>query len=515
MRRLTQVVTMLMTIVCLAACNLSVTVPSIVSTSTPIATGIPRFQPGACPFTLGSAFVEGRNVTCGFLVVPEDRANTQSPTIQVAVAVFKTPSANPAPDPIIFLQGGPGGRIIKDFAGLITAHTLDLETQFGNHDLVLIDQRGTGFSQPSLQCQEAVDLQFQTDVDLTPAQQVDVYYKALSACRARLVKAGVNLNAYTTASDAADIHDLIHVLGYQQVDLYGVSYGTRLALEVMRAFPQGIRSVVLDSTVPAQLRLITSIPSSLARVFGVLFRGCAADPACSSKYPQLDQVFYSLVGDLNASPIRFQTQDTNTGKQYTVLFKGDDLVNLLFTGFYVTDAIPILPEMIYQVKQGDYTHLLSLLYGTLIFDDSVSIGMYYSVECAEDTAFVAPQDLTTAAQAYPPQIRADQLISLQGELSDCRLWNVRSAAPSEGDPVTSAIPTLVLESEYDPITPPTNGALAAKTLTHSYSFLFPGTGHGAFLFNTCPTAVVLAFESDPARKPEGGCIATMGEPRFQ
>jgi pimeloyl-ACP methyl ester carboxylesterase len=516
MRWIKQMMGTVLALACLAACNVSVTVPPVDHHQpTPITTGIPRFQSSVCPFTLGSNFVEGRNVLCGYLVVPEDRSDARSPTIQLAVAIFKTPSAHPAPDPMLFLQGGPGGRIIKDFAGLITGGSIDLVSQFGNHDLILIDQRGTGFSQPSLQCQEVVDLQFQTDVNLTPAQQVDANYTALSACRARLVKAGVNLSAYTTASDAADVHDLIHVLGYPQVDLYGVSYGTRLALEVMRAFPQGIRSVVLDSTVPAQQRLLTSLPSSTARVFGVLFQGCAADATCNSKYPQLDAVFYSLVGALNASPIQFDTQDANTGQHYTVLFKGDDLVNLLFTAFYVTDAIPLLPQMIYQVKHGDYTHLLTLLYGTLIFDDSVSWGVYYSVECAEDVAYVAPQDVTAAAQAYPAQIRTDQLIGLQGEVSDCQLWNVRRADPSEGKPVASAIPTVVLEAEYDPVTPPSNGALAARTLSHSYSFLFPGLGHGAFLFSTCPTAVVLAFENDPTQKPDASCIATMGEPQFR
>lgn len=516
MRRIKELIGVVLTLAFLAACNISVTVPPVgPHQPTPITTGVPRFESSSCPFPLGSRFVEGKTVTCGYLVVPEDRSDTKSPTIQLAVAVFKTPSAQPAPDPMVFLQGGPGGRVIKDFAGLITGGSIDMESQFGNHDLVLIDQRGTGFSHPSLQCQEVVDLQYQTDVNLTPAQQVDANHRALGACRARLVQAGVILNAFTTASDAADIHDLIRVLGYSQVDLYGVSYGTRLALEVMRAFPQGIRSVVLDSTVPAQLRLLTSLPASTARVFGVLFQGCAADAACNSKYPQLEAVFYSLVGALNASPIRFDTQDANTGKHYTVLFKGDDLVNLLFTSFYVTSAIPVLPQMIYQVKQGDYTHLLTLLYGTLMFDDSVSWGMYYSVECAEDVAYVAPQEVAAAAQAYPAQIRTDQLIGLDGEISDCQLWNVRRADPSEGTPVASAIPTLVLEAEYDPITPPSNGALAASTLSHSYSFLIPGSGHGAFLFNTCPTAVVLAFETDPAQKPDARCIATMGEPQFR
>lgn len=473
-----------------------------------------QFKTSNCPFALNSSFVQGKNVFCGNLVVPEDRANAHSPMIQVAVARFKTPSAHPAPDPIVFLQGGPGGRIIEDVAGIIIGGKLDLTKQFGDHDVVLVDQRGTGYSHPSLQCNEVVNLQYLTDQKFTAQQQADMQNEALKTCHARLASQGVNPGAYTTLSDAADIHDLIQTLGFAQVDLYGVSYGTRLALEIMRAYPQHVRSVILDSTVPAQSRLITSIPTSTSRVFKVLFDGCAADATCNAKYPQLGSVFYSLVTSLNAQPLTFTATDSNTNKDYTVLFTGNQLSSLLFTSFYASSAIPYLPAMIYQLKQGD-TRLASLLFGALMFDTSVSVGMYFSVECAEDITFASPHDVDVAAQAYPPQIRADSLVSLQGEITGCHLWNVPQAPASEQQPIASAIPTLVLEDEYDPITPPSNGVLAAKTLSNSYQFLFPGIGHGAFLFNDCPTNIGLAFYDNPVAKPDGSCITAMSEPQFQ
>ena len=501
-------------LVVFAACSPINLQPSAPAKPTATSARAPHFQTAGCPFTLSSTFVQGKNVICGNLVVPEDRANTQSPMIRLAVARFKTPSTHPAADPIIFLQGGPGGRIIEDLAQIIVGNKLDLSAQFGNHDLILIDQRGTGYSQPSLQCQEVVNLQFLTDQQLSAQQQANMQNDGLKTCHARLASQGINPGAYTTLNDAADIHDLIQTLGYQQVDLYGVSYGTRLALEVMRAYPQHVRSVILDSTVPAQSSLITSVPTSTARVFKVLFDGCAADATCSAKYPQLGSVFYSLVTSLNAHPLTFTTTDSNTNKQYTVLFTGDQLSSLLFTSFYVSSVIPYLPAMIYQLKQGD-TRVASALFGALMFDTSVSIGMYFSVECAEDITLTTPHDLDVAAQAYPQPIRTDSLIGLQGEIVGCRLWNVPQAPASEQQPVTSAIPTLVMESEYDPITPPSNGVLAAKTLSNSYQFLFPGTGHGAFLFNACPTNVGLAFFGNPSQKPDGACIATMGEPQFQ
>lgn len=505
---------MLLAITCMvvAACSPINLQPTTKPTAA--AARAPHFQTTPCPFTLSTTFVQGKNVFCGNLVVPEDRANASSPLIRLAVARFKTPSAHPAADPIIFLQGGPGGRIIEDLASTIVGNKLDLATQFGNHDVILVDQRGTGYSRPSLQCPEVVDLQYITDQKLSAQQQADMQNNALKICYARLVSQGINPATYTTHNDAADIHDLIQTLGYAQVDLYGVSYGTRLALEVMRSYPQHVRSVILDSTVPAQSRLITSLPAATARVFKVLFDGCAADTTCNTKYPNLASVFYSLVMSLNAQPLTFSTTDSNTNKQYTVLFTGDVLASLLFNTFYVSSVIPYLPAMIYQIKQGD-TRLASVLFGALMFDTSVSIGMYFSVECAEDITFATPHDLDVAAQAYPQPIRADDLISLQGELAGCHIWNVPQALASEQQPIASTIPTLAMEDEYDPITPPANGVLAAKTLSNSYQVLFPGLGHGAFLFDACPTSIGLAFYGNPATKPDSSCIATMGEPQFQ
>ena len=468
---------------------------------------------GTCPFPLGGGFTQGKNVKCDSLSVPEDRTNPASAKIHLAVAVFKTPSPTPAPDPVIFLQGGPGGRIIQDVAQALVSGNMNMTSQFGNHDVILVDQRGTGYSTPSLQCPEVVQLQYHTDVNLSPQQQVDAQNQALASCHSRLTAQGINLSAYTTYNDANDISDLIMALGYPQVDLYAVSYGTRLALEMMRSFPQHLRSVVLDSTVPPQLRLLTSIPTATARVFNTLFAGCAAEPSCAANYPNLQSVFYGLVPQLNANPATFQTTDDTTGKRYTVVFHGDDLVNLLFSSFYVTQAIPLLPKMIYQVKDGNY-QVASLLWGALMYDDSVSWGDYYSVECAEDVNTETQAQVAAAGQSFPAAIRPTQVLDLESEIPQCQNWNVATAAASESAPVTSSIPTLVMESEYDPITPPSNGDLVAKGLSKSYRVLFPGVGHGAFILNACPADVAISFWSAPTHQPDEACVANMGEPQF-
>ena len=237
------------------------------------------FQVTHCPFPLGAALVEGQNVRCGFLTVAEDWSHPQGPSIRLAVAIFKTFSSQPAPDPVLSLGGGPGQAWLQTIGPTYNAGNL-----LSNRDLILMDQRGAGYSQPSLRC----------FVNETPRM-----------CHDRLIKSGINLNVFTTLQNAADVHALIRALGYRQVNLEGASYGTRLALTVMRLYPTDLRSVVLNSVLPPQVISFTSIPSATQRAFDVLFNRCAVDSYCKTTYPHLQTVFYQLVDDLNHKPITF------------------------------------------------------------------------------------------------------------------------------------------------------------------------------------------------------------------
>ena len=333
------------------------------------------FQVAHCPFVLDTTLVEGKNVTCGFLSVPEDRSLLKSPTLHLAVAIFKSSSSKPAPDPVIFLSGGPGDALLVNQGPRYNSGNLP-----PNRDLILLDQRGTGYSQPSLRCLDNETLQ---------------------ACHARLVQSGINLNAFTTMEDAADVHDLIRALGYQQVNLYGVSFGTRLALTVMRIYPADIRSVVLNSTYPPQANLFTSTPQATERAFDVLFRGCAADRHCNTAYPYLRDVFFQDITELNTTPITFQASPLS-GIPVPVHFTGNDLVLWMRQAMYSTFLIPELPRAIYQVHQHGYI-LLSSIYGSLI-STTGSTGLFYSIECGEDMAYTSQHALEASVQTLPPQI---------------------------------------------------------------------------------------------------------------
>jgi pimeloyl-ACP methyl ester carboxylesterase len=466
------------------------------------------FQSALCPFPVGAGLTEGQQISCGYVTVPGNHSASDGQTVKLAVAIFKGQQYmnSTDPDPVLRLDGGPGGPSLDDWAKYIAAD--DYNTFIFNHDVIMFDQRGTGYSTPSLKCPELINLQYST-TDVS----AQVYEQTARQCHDRLVSQGINLNDFNSIQNAGDVNDLIHALGYQQMTIYGVSYGTRLALTVMRLYPSVVHSAILDSTYPTNHNR-SDLPSDAQRVFNVLFQGCAKDPNCNQQYPNLKNVFYNLVDTLNTHPITFPTVDPENNNQYTEPLSGDDMISWLFSALYATPFIPKLPQTIYQIKNHQYGQL-SELYSELEFDSTFSDGMFYSTTCSEDWAFLTKQDITKSEQGIEPHLAKvfggdDE----QQEYAVCQFWNVQPVPAEQKQPVMSDLPTLILSGEYDPITPPSNGQEVAKDLSHSYFFLFPGQGHGEEYSSACSDQIVSAFENDSSQQPDGSCISQMTEPAF-
>ncbi|MBK7895873.1 MAG: alpha/beta fold hydrolase [Anaerolineaceae bacterium] len=233
------------------------------------------FQFTDCPFNASG------DIECGFLTVPEDRSSASSPTIELAVAIVAAPDGATAP-PIVYLAGGPGGSGIDDYI----ADPEGWEMPFlQNRDLILLDQRGTGFSEPSLDCPEFAEADEQDNPD--------------ALCFDRLTSEGINLMAYNTQENAADVEALRQALGIEAWDLLGISYGTRLALEVMRNHPAGIRAVILDSPFPPNADTPVDEVYSFTDALAELVADCERDDSCRENYPDLENVFLDTVQRLN------------------------------------------------------------------------------------------------------------------------------------------------------------------------------------------------------------------------
>lgn len=471
------------------------------------------FQSAPCPFKLGEGIVEGQQVHCGYVTVPQNRQVNDGKTVQLAVAIFKAPRYMHSLDPatVLNLEGGPGASSLDERGSTVTAQIARTIT----HDVVLFDQRGTGYSMPSLQCteQSGAISDLITEERLVPLKDLAEAEKSAYDCYNRLVAQGIDLDGFNTLQNAADVVDIIHALGYQKVTLYGSSYGTRLAQTVMRLHPEVVRAAVLDS-VESPTYNRNQDPADAQRAFNVLFQNCAQDIACSAKYPDLENVFYQLVDGLNASPVSPSVTNPTTGKQQTVTLTGDGLVGWLVYGLYSTSTIPSLPRIIYELKDHNYTSLSDYLALSERLKTTISAGMFYSTECSENWPFLTQQDVNDSIKGVRSQIARIEGIQQQAQFDICQFWKVQPMPAEQRQLIASDLPTLVLAGEYDPITPPANSQEVANHLSHSYFFLFPGQGHGE-LVSACASTIYSAFVDNPDQRPDSSCLAQMTEPAFQ
>ena len=299
---------------------------------------VPRFEQASCPSPVASSTSNGRTVRCGFLVVPEDRSQpTNHRAIHLAVEIFKSPGASSVSEPVLFLQGGPGAALLDVFSSRPSRVPFVAFAQASNRDVIMLDQRGTGQSQPALTCPELDatgwhpviqyrTLDRKTSMSDVQAKQV----KAEQQCSDLLLHQGVDPAAYTVSADAEDVRDLRQVLGYKTWNIFAVSYGTRVAQAVMRIDPAGLRSVVLDSVLPEQSTGPFDIMDSTQQALDAVFQECTQDPSCVVPYPHPKAVFLQLINHLNTHPIAIPMMDSSartasTGKNYPVPANGETL----------------------------------------------------------------------------------------------------------------------------------------------------------------------------------------------
>ncbi len=454
----------------------------------------PVFEEDDCDFELTT----DREMRCGWLVVPENRAEPDGAEVRIQVAIFESTDPDAPDDPIVYLDGGPGGETLDTLR-------FSLESTWApfieNRDVIFFDQRGVGTSTPSLECPESRDLTFEVlDDDIDGEEYAARELVATEECRDRLLADDIDLTAYHSATNAADVADLRVALGIDEWNLLGISYGTRLAQTVMRDVPEGVRSVILDSTYSPQEDLTTATPANLVRALEQLWEGCATDPDCSAAYPDLEDRFWALRDQLDTEPLFTDVTDVFTNEEHRAIVNGDTLIGAFFQGLYSVDTIPVLPKVVADLEQGDTESITTLLTNNLANGAFFSWGMHLSVECYEEVPFADPAAVDAAAAAADPRLGDyfEGATNVGPAVFDlCELWQAGTPPPLENEPVVSDIPTLVMAGEYDPITPPEWGENAAEYLTNAAFVEFPAVGHAASVSGDCPLAVATAFIDDP------------------
>ena len=325
--------------------------------------------------------------------------------------------------------------------------------------------------------------------------------EALSACYKRLIGEGIDLSAYNSLENAADIDAIRKALGYEEYNFYGVSYGTLLGLHLMREHPQNLRSVILDGVVPPNINFIPQIAANTDRVFTKIIEACNNDDICAADYPNLEKRFFDLVQSMNESPQTISIVDPETGKSVKAFLNGDALVDVLFQAFYLPDSYAMFPKLVSNLEDGDFTFIRGI-WPLFAFDRTISEGMYFSVICAEDADF-SPSEANKAG--IRPYFAQGIDSELQTYLDACNLWQVDQLPGTVDDEVESEIPTLLFSGYYDPITPPEFANVVAKSLKNAYTFVEPTGSHGVAFDNPCTMEVVRQFLESPETSPDMGC----------
>ncbi len=397
---------------------------------------------------------------CGTLTIPENRSLSDGRTLNLNIAVIPATSSFPEPDPLFMLAGGPGQAATEAFGPYISL----LEDLNETHDIVLVDQRGTGQSGP-LECDSFSDAG--DDIDISEEEVVDLIH----ACAAQMAETA-DLTQYTTDQAAADLDAVREALGYEQINLYGISYGTRAAQAYARLYPQHVRTITLDAVAGPELILFLQMPRDGQRALELLFDRCASDLVCSEKFPDFTAEYKTLLARLESEPQDVKLTHPFSGKEVDFNLTSDRLSNFVYAILYSTDLVSLLPLLVHEAyENGDYEPLISQ--GIMVSEGAgMNQGLLYAVTCSEDGQLI---DIDEAHE-----IQAKTLFAPRADffLDICQAFPEAEIAEDFREPLVSDTPALLLSGDADPVTPPFYADRVAENLPNSLHIVVPHYGHG-------------------------------------
>jgi pimeloyl-ACP methyl ester carboxylesterase len=478
--------------------------------STPTA---PTYEPAPCPNPIVAGapqFDLGVGFECGYLTVAENRKRPSGRTIRIPVARLRAQSPNPKPDPIVFLAGGPGG------SGLLEQSAASGWN--ADRDVIFISQRGTLKAYPFLSCPEIDEFTARSAylVMADPATSA-ASAAATSGCRDRYAREGWDLSAYNTTENAADVADLRTALGIDEWNVYGVSYGTNLALQLLRDHPEGIRAMVLDGVVPPQTRSVEVDWVAAAAGYQALFDACARQPQCHRAFPRVRDEFSRLVSDLTERPRTIAVPDSDSGHHLDVIVDGYKLANLVVRASSDPELRVEIPLIVHDLATGDGVKAARALLPPSGPMGLFGYGLQLGVQCREYVPLTSQEQMRTVGKQALPDF-PDAVLSLLPQtpyvFTDCAAWNVPSAGPGPTAPARSDVPVLLVSGALDGITPPSFAETAASTLPNSRQLVFPGAGHAVFSTSPqCFVTVMANFLDRPATF-DSSCLGAETVPPF-
>ena len=446
--------------------------------------------------------------------VLEDRSAPDGRRLKLAVAILKSLSQSPRPDPIVWLAGGPGGALVARAPEFVRSGLLD--GWRADRDVILYDQRGAGLSEPRLCPEEAANWQGQ------PGREDQLAFRArrrevAARCRESVGRAGFNLSQYNSAVSALDLQDLRRALGYTQWNLYGPSYGGRLALVAMRDAPEGIRSAIVAAPIPPpNVAWWASRPASVVDVVHRLSAACAAQPACDAAFPNVEQTFWRNVEAFDREPWTLQLALPN-GRRQTLKITGTMAAGLGLNGLPIRAGLVTFPMRVHAVRARDETLINALLASTLpaqdADDNAASQAMHHAVQCFEEAPLNTPDLYENARRSYPRVLLDGGLFA---EPSICEHLHPFRASSAQLAEVRSDIPTLIVTGEFDPLAHRSYGPIIQRSLPNSQLAEIRGATHngGGHRDYECTRKMTRDFLNAPMQKLDRSCLEAIPPLQF-
>ncbi len=456
--------------------------------------------------------------SCGQLIVPEDYAGSTNNRVILPYVILGTISEE-APAPLLITGGGGPGvelGISPEDSSFIKEGYWEVfyRSAFSvDRALILIDNRGVGSSQPNLNCEsvEAISIaqlsQFPEEID-----QLQQYKDAFSSCRDKLVNDGVEIEHYNVINAARDINELRKQLNINTLNLYGVSYGTRVALMHERLFPETTRSMILDGVYPLFVRPYEDLSKDFYTGLDRVFILCEQDETCRSKLGhELREDFQGFLSRLEKSPLHLTITHPVTFLPVDVIVTPSHLISALFGSLYSTYGIEGLPLQIRSILAGNIDHLSTLIRYNLIHTLTVSSGdegAYASYACHDEIPFMNVIKEKKLADTYSMQPHVTRNVidfvtqnSIDFQLGMCEVWKVPAAQSQLKVPVEIKTPMLLYSGALDHVTPSRWAEQLKEKGTVAWNRTWKGISHGVMDAFWCADDVARDFLEAPYLNP--------------
>jgi pimeloyl-ACP methyl ester carboxylesterase len=446
----------------------------------------PRPKPTIDLFDCGAGIAD---LECGKLEVEENRDAPNGRTVTLQIAVARSTSRTPESDPVFLLAGGPG----QGAAAIAPMILHKFDAIRSERDLVFVDVRGTGKS-------DALACEVEDPEDLEEVLGATLDLSGLADCLAAYDE-DLDLRQYTSAAMADDLDEVRAALGYDQVNLMAISYGTALAQVWVRRHGEHIRSVVFDGAVPVDLEILHQMPANAEHALARVLADCREDKQCGARYPGLERKLAQVLVDLETNRKLEEFAHPRSGERVRVDITREGFVQVIHAVLYSDNTTALLPLLIESAYAGEYGPIAAMALRKAWLSKTLSMGLYLSVACAEQLDRPKRSSLQGESSRRPAvtglEVFDDHALAQLQQA--CARWPHAELPNAEFEPVHSGVPTLLLSGRYDPVTPAEFGAHLTASFTNSRHVVVEQASHGVWHFGCAPDLIANFFATaDPA-----------------